>query len=321
MATPIENLPATTDKALAPITRNETVNAVMAKVAELQQRGHLQFPRNYSVQNALMSAYLILQQTKNRDKQPVLQACTKESVANSLLDMVVQGLNPVKKQCYFIAYGTTLTCARGYFGTLAVVKRVTGAKEIFAEVVRKGDAFTFDIKHGKKNIIEHTQNLDSMGKEIVAAYCVIIQPDGDSYTEIMTMDQIKTAWAKSSNKPFDEKGNLKDDSTHAQFPEEMAKKTVINRACKTFINSSDDSSLDIVVETFNRSDEAIEEAGFADEVAQNANGEVIDVETTPANDEQAAGQADQPETKAGPPKAEQPKLDRKPNTTSRQPGF
>jgi recombination protein RecT len=38
----------------------------------------------------------------------VLQACTRDSIANALLDMAVQGLNPAKKQGYFIAYGKQL---------------------------------------------------------------------------------------------------------------------------------------------------------------------------------------------------------------------
>ncbi len=78
----------------------------------------------------MKSAWLILQAAVDKDKKPVLEVCSKNSIANALLDMVVQGLNPAKKQCYFIAYGNGLACQRSYFGTMAVTKQVAGAKEI-----------------------------------------------------------------------------------------------------------------------------------------------------------------------------------------------
>ena len=43
--------------------------------------------------------------------------------------------------------------------------------------------------------------------------------------------------------PVDNNGNIKTGSTHYEFMEEMAKKTVINRACKPIINSSSDAYL------------------------------------------------------------------------------
>ncbi|NLV81872.1 MAG: recombinase RecT, partial [Synergistaceae bacterium] len=78
---------------------------VFNRLHELEATGQLIFPPNYAVGNALKSAYLILQETKDKDGRPVLETCTKTSIANSLLDMVIQGLNPVKKQCYFIPFG------------------------------------------------------------------------------------------------------------------------------------------------------------------------------------------------------------------------
>ena len=292
------------ETSLARVTKDETVNAVMTRVAELQDQGRLRFPPNYSPENALMSAYLTLQQTVNRDKKPVLTACTKESVANTLLDMVVQGLNPGKKQCYFIAYGPQLLCQRSYFGTMAVAKRVTGAKEIYAEVVYAGDVFKFAIKRGNTIIVEHVRELKNIDKaKIVAAYCTVVVPDNDEpYTQVMTIDQIHEAWRKSQNSPFDEKGQVKSFSVHGQFAEEMAKKTVVNRTCKALINSSMDDSLGLVVESVNRMDDAAEEAEFADEVAQNANAGVIDAEYIEAPVEQQtpsapSAEAEKPATK------------------------
>ena len=271
---------AAEEKSLATVQSN-LVQGVMGRVAELQKSGQLTFPPNYNPQNAIMAAGLVLQQTLNKEKQPVLSVCTQASVANSLLDMVVQGLNPMKKQCYFIAYGKTLTCMRSYFGTVAVTQRVTGAKSIYAECVYEGDEFEYVIERGNKRITKHVQALASINKDkIVGAYCTIMPADGDPYTEIMTKDQILQAWRQSRQSPFDEKGNLIASSVHAKFTEEMAQRTVTNRACKMLINSSSDASLDILVQHMNRADDAADEAEFAEEVATSANGEIIDVEAT-----------------------------------------
>ena len=261
------------------MVKKDTVDVVASKVREFQEKGELHFPANYSPENAMKSAWLILQSTVNREKQPVLQSCTKDSIANSLLDMVVQGLNPAKKQGYFIAYGKQLAFQRSYFGTMAVTKQAAGAKDIFGQVVYKGDEFEYEIKGARKIIKNHVQKIENVnGDNIVAAYCVIEFEDGSQFADIMTMDQIRKAWSKSKMNPD------KDGSTHKEFPEDMARKTVINRTCKTYINSSNDSNL--VIDHFQRSDEVAQEAEMEEEIAENANTEPIDVESKSADEEQ-----------------------------------
>ena len=125
------------------LIKRDVVDVVGKKVQEFVSRGELHLPPNYSVENAMKSAWLILQNTFDKDKRPVLQNCTRDSIANALLDMAVQGLNPAKKQGYFIAYGRQLVFQRSYFGTMAITKRVAGAKDIFAELVYKGDEFEY----------------------------------------------------------------------------------------------------------------------------------------------------------------------------------
>jgi len=96
---------------------------VLSKIQKLQSNGEIYFPNNYSPENALKSAWLKLQETKDKNDKPVLQSCTQISIANALLNMVVQGLNPMKNQCYFIPYGNQLTLMRSYFGSIAVAKQ------------------------------------------------------------------------------------------------------------------------------------------------------------------------------------------------------
>lgn len=258
------------------IIKKDTVDVVAAKVKEFQEKGELHFPANYSPENAMKSAWLILQNTQDRNKKPALEVCTRDSVANALLDMVVQGLNPVKKQCYFIVYGTQLVCMRSYFGTMSVTKRVTGAKDIDAAVIYEGDEVDYEIVNGRIKNLTHKQKFGNINKEkTIGAYCTITLPGGEVYTELMTIDEIRKAWSKAQfwakDQDIEKKG-----STHDEFKQEMAKKTVINRACKKFLNSSDDSSL--VISHINRADEVKEEALLEEELQQNANKEVIDIE-------------------------------------------
>lgn len=253
----------------AALVRRDTVEVVAEKVRKFQESGQLHLPANYSAENAIKSAWLILQAAVDKTGKPVLQACTQASIANALLDMVVQGLNPSKKQGYFIAYGNQLAFQRSYFGAMAVCKRITGAKDIDAQVVWKGDEFEYGVVNGRKAVIKHVQRLENVGGEIVAAYCIIDMADGRQVTDIMTMDQIRQSWKKSKMSPD------ADTSTHKQYPEEMARKTVINRACKVLINSSSDDNL--FLESFNRADEVMGDEDLAEEIAANANGAVIDV--------------------------------------------
>lgn len=271
------------------LVKKDTVDVVADKIREFQDAGELHFPSNYSPENALKSAWLKLQAITDKSGKPALQACTKDSIANSLLDMVVQGLNPAKNQCYFIVYGSQLTCQRSYLGTMAVTKTATGAKDIFAEVVYKGDDFQFEIVRGKKHVTRHVQSIENIESgEIIGAYCTLVDKDDREFTEFMTIAEIKKAWSMSRANPNSE------NSTHNKFPQEMCKKTVINRACKTFLNSSDDSSL--VMQHFRRTEDAAEEALLEDEISENANKETIDVDYTVVDD--AASQpADAPEPK------------------------
>lgn len=218
---------------------------VLNKVAALQKEASLELPPDYSPGNALNSAWLALQDIRTKHGEPVLQACTRSSISMALLDMVVQGLNVAKNQGYFIPYGKELTFMRSYMGTVTAAKRFGGVKDVFGQVVYKDDDFEYNIdpKTGVKSVTKHNQSLKNTYGEIVAAYATVIKTDGAVYQEVMNMDEIKKAWAQGSGY-----GSSK---THKNFPQEMCKRTVINRACKLFVNTSNDSG--VLAESFNRS--------------------------------------------------------------------
>ncbi|AJK28100.1 RecT-like ssDNA annealing protein [Bacillus phage Palmer] len=289
------------------------VEQVENRVQKLQENNQLHFPKNYSPTNALKSAWLVLQETKagkNAGYAPVLQYCSQSSIANALFDMVVQGLNPSKKQGYFLCYGKSLTFQRSYFGTMAVTKSVAGAKTINAMTIHDGDDVQYEIKKGRIIDIEHKQSFGSIDKPVIGAYCTIDFGNDDIFIEVMTIKEIRQAWSKSQSwKAGQEKESA--NSVHGQFTVEMAKKTVINRACKKFLNSSDDASL--VMDLLSQEQDETQL-----DIDENANTEVLDMEyesvdespqeqpapqeyeiiEAPPNDEVPAGQTafDIPET-------------------------
>jgi len=264
------------DKNELAMIKRDTVDVVADKVKQFQENGEVHFPANYSPENAMKSAWLTLQNTQDRSKKPALEVCTKDSIANALLDMVVQGLNPAKKQGYFIVYGNQLVFQRSYFGSMAVTKQVTGAKSIDASPIYEGDEVDYEMVNGRVTNLKHKQKFGNINKEnIMGAYATITFDDDNVYHELMTMEEIRQAWSQSQMWGKDQTVEKKG-STHDNFKQEMVKKTVINRACKKFMNSSNDSSL--VMNHFNRQDEVSEEAKWREEVNENANGDVIDIE-------------------------------------------
>lgn len=254
------------------VIKEETVDAIAAKVKGFQDSGDLHFPADFSPENAMKSAWLMLQEIKDTNKRPVLESCTKESIANSLFDMVVQGLNPAKKQGYFIAYGSSLTFQRSYFGTMAVTKRLTGATKIDAVTIHEGDEVDYEIINGRYVNLKHKQKFGNTNKKIIGAYCTIEEGDGSLFTEIMTIEEIEKSWGQSKMNA------ASPGSTHSKFPVEMAKKTITNRACKRFLNSSNDSSL--LSNFIQENDERVEEAQTRVIIEENANSEMLDFDET-----------------------------------------
>ena len=254
--------------------RNITDN-VLNKIHQFQSNGQIYFPDNYSPENALKSAWLKLQEVKDKDNKLALETCTQASIANALLNMVIQGLNPMKNQCYFIPYGKQLTLMRSYFGSIAVAKQFGEIKDITAEVIYEGDKVETEIKRGKTIIISHSRSFENINKaKINGAYATILYNDNTEESLIMTMEQIRTSWKKSKLNPDGK------DSTHSQFTEDMSKRTVINKICKYYINTKDDSNLNMIKQAFETSDEEMKEAEVAYEIEENANKELIDIDDT-----------------------------------------
>lgn len=227
-----QEVAATGTHQAALIVNNPFIDGLSAQLKQKQEYG-LTFPADYNPTNALMGAYLILKETKDRNGKYVLETCSQASIANALMDMVTMGLSMQKRQCYPIAYGGKLQCQVSYHGNKAMAHRY-GAKDINAEVIYEGDTFKYHLENGRKILDEHTQDFENIDlTKIKGAYCIVILDDGSTYMEVMNINQIKTAWKKGY-------GYKENSGTHAEFTDMMAKKTVTSRACKQIVQQYGD---------------------------------------------------------------------------------
>ena len=283
-------------------------DVVLGRINQLEAAKALYLPKDYVPENALKSAWLIIKDltVKEKDKDGkeksvfVTEYCSKDSITNALFDMVVQGLNPLKKQCYFIPYAKSLTMMRSYMGTVAVAKRFGGLTKIKAQVVYEGDDFVYEINTdtGCKKIVKHGQKIENINiSKIKGAYAVYQTEDGTIDVEIMTKAQIEASWKMGVNKG--------ESRAHSGFTDQMALKTVTSRACKLLINTSSDLAL-LGEQDENDNREIIEEArnttdiGF-EEVSTTTTSEGQSAQA-PAivNDQQPTAKVKRPETEAAP---------------------
>ena len=224
---------------IVPKNMGDLVNNTMNKYME---RG-LVLPKDYNVQNAVISSYLQIKQ------DPKLSSCKPESIASALIDMATMGLNATKKQVYFIPYGNELKANPSYFGKILAIKRIRGVIDVRSDVIYKDTQYElFNDEYGNDDIkIIKPCPLESRNNDnLVGAWARIILDKeiwgSESYVCVMTLEQIKKSWGQGSAKGKS--------LAHINFAEEMCKKSVINRCCKYFVNSAKDN--DILIETLNR---------------------------------------------------------------------
>jgi recombination protein RecT len=278
--------------AVAKMPNEKITTRVLGQIDALVNQGRLVLPPDYNAANALNSAWLKFQTIENRGKRPLIEKgqvtdiVTLSSVVNCLHDMVVQGLNCAKNQCYFIIYGDQLTCQRSYFGDMLVAARSRPGIDFYFNVVREGDNFQPTMIRNKDGLwIETLKIHDPMWPKkgaITGAYCGIIAEDGSDLGMVLfDIERIKKSWAKS--KTYRQFGQTQDgevtellsgDTPHWDYADEMCLRTVIRRRCKPIINASGDEMLKAAIR---RQDEDAIEAEINEEARMYANGQTLSI--------------------------------------------
>ena len=220
---------------------SQTQQWVMASVNDPNKGVSL--PKGYNLGNEIETAMFYIAQ--NTD---ALQKCPQDSIVSALRDMALQGLSISKKQIYPIVYGNLLQMQRSYFGDITVLKQFFPYFEVTANVLYQGDkyAYRYDEIGNYYYITDVESSLENRDKPIIAAFGTIydIRTKERVYGCVMTWNEIQKNWSKAKTH------NVQND-----FPQEMAKRTLIRRMCKLFINTSSNLSSE-VVSAYNRSTDA-----------------------------------------------------------------
>lgn len=210
----------------------------------------LSVPKGYNVGNEIASAIYAISQIRDRNGRSVIEACSAGQIMNEIKDMVAQGLSVAKKQVYPIIYDGKLTLQRGYNGTIAALSYMYPGYQVGANVLYEGDEYDYctDDIAGYNYITNIRSKLENRDKPIIAAYGSIYDKATGKrvYGCVMTIDEIRRNWAKSKDRTG---------TVHKEFPQEMAKRTLINRMCKIFVNTGANTNTEMVG-AFNRMTEA-----------------------------------------------------------------
>ncbi|MGO3019013.1 MAG: recombinase RecT [Anaerococcus sp.] len=221
----------------------QILNQAINQYTKMVENKAFDVPENYSYKNAIQQARYLLTKPAESGKNKglaIIDICTPESILQSVMEMAQKGLNPDKKQCYFIPYGNVCTLSISYQGNVALAKR--GGEdigEVYGYAVYKDDILdlSFNPQRGVFEIESYQPDISKWTKSgITGAFAVITDRAGSvKYTEYMTMEQIKDAW----NMGYAKGGS----PAHKNFPDQQAIKTVKSRAVKSFVNTADDSEI------------------------------------------------------------------------------
>ncbi len=203
------------------------------------EKNLLSVPDGYDLGSELSLALLRIAQVQDKNYKNALDVCTKESILTALKNMAINGLSMSRNQCYPIVYGNTLQIQRSYFGTMATLERMFPQYKITTNVIYQGDEYSYDYNEDTSCYEIHNlkSSLKNKNNPIEGVFGFIKdKATGKSvYSENMTWEEVQKSWSKA-----------KTTNVQKDFPQEMAKRTLINRMCKSYINKNKDISPEFI---------------------------------------------------------------------------
>lgn len=218
---------------------------------------------------------------------PTLAACTTQSVIGCVLNSALLGMNPALKQCWFIPYQNNKTGKTeaqfqlSYTGLLTLARRSGTIRDVYAQVVRKGD--TFRVQYGTDRKIEHVPAPDGDStRELTHAYAVIHYHAGGCDFVVFDRNEVEKRRLKSRGQSVNASG------VWAQWDAEMWKKTVL-RAVLNTAPLSDEQAAAMQTDGVAITPQAIEKGEYRPEmIAYAEDGQTIMVEAPDLADIRAA---------------------------------
>ena len=220
---------------MADITSIEKTALQLAKdttawIEKSVKENQITVPEGYDTPGEITTALMIIAQTIDKEGRPALESCSKESIMTQLRLMAQNGLSMARKQCYPIVRKPKLCIDTSYFGTISILKRIMPGYDVRANVIYKDDTYdyVFNEEIQCNQIVNVRSSIENRDKGIVGAYGVIFEKATGKviYSEVMSWKEILTSWS-----------HAKTDKVQKEFPQEMAKRTLIQRMCKLFLNT------------------------------------------------------------------------------------
>lgn len=145
-------------------------------------------------------------------------------IQQGMLQGAYLGLDFMNKEAYLVPYGSTLNFMKSYTGAIKLAKKYSTRpiKNIYAKVVRQGDEFSENIVNGNQMV--NFSPLPFNCAPIVGAFAVCQFEDGTCLVDTMSLEAMNVSRSKS---------RAANSMAWKDFPEEMYKKTVLHRLCKT----------------------------------------------------------------------------------------
>jgi len=166
-------------------------------------------------------------------KNPMLLACSLQSLMSCAIQAAEEGLDFSLGQAYAVPYKnkkrfpdgsetwvTEAQYQRGYQGLVELVMRAGEVDDIKAYPLHKNDQFT--LRRGYEEVLEHIPNISDPG-EVVGFYAYYLKANGRRGCEFMTKADVDKVRARSKSK---------DNGPWVTDYSEMGRKTVLKRLCK-----------------------------------------------------------------------------------------
>lgn len=198
----------------------------------------LALPEGFNTERFTQNAVALL-----NNNETLMKFCKehKDGVAQVRAGMMrgaYLGLDFLNREAYLVPYGSKLDYQTSYIGEIKLRKKysVRPIKDIYADVVREGDDFSYEVVDGEPTL--HHKPLPFNNKPVIGAYAVCIFEDGGKQIDTMSLADLENtrSASKASKSP-----------AWTKFTNEMYKKTVLRRLCKTIdidLNATQRTTLD-----------------------------------------------------------------------------
>lgn len=216
-------------------SQNTGVIAFKRDLRNLIERKELALPTSVSPEAFRNAAIVAVQDN------PAILSCDKPSVFRAIRRLAASGLVPDGREAAIVPFKGKAQAMPMVAGIIKTARNSGEIASLWADVIYQGERIEVWIEDGERkwnHVQENGARIDPItrGGEVIGAYAVAKLKDGTVDFEPMGKEQIeKRRKASASQKSQEPTGVWKD------WPEEMAKKTVIRSLAKRLPMSSDDA--------------------------------------------------------------------------------